>query len=121
MFTRSPCTGLLRFLKSSLPATAQKNRAWRITPPVPIRYNPASEPKGGPGFFTTLDRVYLMKRQKAKKKGKILRPPAPFTTTTPLRAAGLLTRRAIPRHGAEIAGSGAVGQETHRAKQQVAL
>jgi len=41
--------------------------------------------------------------------------------TRVIGAADLLTRRAIPRHGAEIAGSGAVGQETHRAKQQVAL
>jgi hypothetical protein len=47
--------------------------------------------------------------------------PGRSNTTMPLRAAGLLTRRATPRHGAEIAGSGAVGQETHRAKQQVAL
>ena len=75
MFTRSPCTGLLRFLKSGLPATAQKNRAWRITPPVLSRYNLASEPKSGPGFFTTLDRVYLMKRQKAKKKEKFSAGP----------------------------------------------
>ena len=38
-----------------------------------------------------------------------------MTALAVICAAGLLTRRAPPRHGAEIADFGAVGQETHRA------
>ena len=87
MFTRSPCTGLLRFLKSGRPATAQKDRAWRFTPPVLIRCNPASDPKGDSDNFTTPHSI-LEETPKSKKKRKKFSAPRTLYLTSRYYYAG---------------------------------